>query len=146
MTGRDIEPHELAIAFDGSSNGWQRLCEAEVDVRTAPLKAGLSAAEQEVYELLEEMGEADAGTLAKGLGKHRTSVLKTLKRLRAQGSVEAREVATHNRGGRKILFRIAEEGAEALAAGRLTQRAHDSARTLSRLCTLSTLSAVCGIW
>jgi hypothetical protein len=43
------------------------------------------------------------------LRQHRTSVLKTLKRLRAQGSVEAREVATHNRGGRRILFRIAEE-------------------------------------
>ena len=57
------------------------------------------------------MGEADAGTLAKGLSKHRTSVLKTLKRLRAQGALEAREVPTHNRGGRKILFRIAEESA-----------------------------------
>jgi hypothetical protein len=111
VRGRDIEPHELAIEFDGSGNGWRRLCEAEVDVGTAPLKAGLSAAEQEVYELLEEMGEADAGKLAKGLSRHRTSVLKTLKRLRAQGCVEAREVATHNRGGRKILFRIGEEGA-----------------------------------
>jgi len=38
---------------------------------------------QVVYELLEEMGEADAGMLAKGLSKHRTSMLKTLKRLRA---------------------------------------------------------------
>jgi DNA-binding transcriptional ArsR family regulator len=75
----------------------------------ASQKAGPSAAEQEVYELLEEMGEADAGTLAMELSKHHTSVLRTLKRLRAQGSVEAREVATHNHGGRKILFRIAEE-------------------------------------
>ena len=51
---------------------------------------------------------------AKGLSK-----MKTLKRLRAQGAVEAREVPTHNRGGRKILFRIAEESAAkpALPAG-----------------------------
>ena len=45
--------------------------------------------------------------------------MKTLKRLRAQGSVEAREVPTHNRGGRKILFRIAEGSATkpSLSAG-----------------------------
>jgi hypothetical protein len=29
----------------------------------------------------------------------------------ARYTTEAREVATHNRGGRKILFRIAEESA-----------------------------------
>jgi hypothetical protein len=90
------------------------------------------------------MGEADAGTLAKEGSKRRTSVLTTLKPLRAQGSAEAREVPTHNCGGRKRIFR-------ALAAGGPTQRvddAQDGAGAVPRLCTLSALSAlsaVCGI-
>ncbi len=65
VPGRDIEPRELAIEFDGSSRGWQRMEGGEQDVRTE--------AEQEVYELLQEMGEADAGTLANGLSKDRSN-------------------------------------------------------------------------
>jgi hypothetical protein len=75
VTGRDIDDRELAVQFHGSTSCWRCLGDADAPAR--------SEAEQEVYELLEEMGEADAGMLAKGLSKHRTSMLKTLKRLRA---------------------------------------------------------------
>jgi hypothetical protein len=107
VTGRDIEPRKLALEFDGRSRGWGRREEGWLEVRTV--------VEIEVYELLLQMGEADAGTLARELGKHRTSVLRTLRRLRALGVVDGRTLPTHNLGGRKMLFRITEE-----RAGRLT--------------------------
>ena len=103
VTGRDIEPRELAIEFDGSSRGWQRLCEAQVDVRTG--------AEQEVYELLEERGEADAGTLAKGLSKDRSNAYRALKRLQAKGYVQSREVPAIQGGGKRVVFWIPQEDA-----------------------------------
>jgi len=104
VTGRDIEPRELAIEFDGSSSGWQRREDGELGVRTA--------AEQEVYELLEEMGEAHAGSLARELGKSRNTVRKTLLRLRAKGQVATKEIRATQEGGKKVLFRIPGEGAE----------------------------------
>ncbi len=103
VTGRDIEPRELAIEFDGSSRGWERMCEAQVDVRTA--------AEQEVYELLEEMGEADAGSLARELGKSRNTVRKTLLRLRDKGQVATKEIRATQEGGKKVVFHIPGEDA-----------------------------------
>jgi len=103
VTGRDIEPRELAIEFDGSSRGWQRMDEGQVDVRTV--------AEQEVYELLEEMGEGDAGTLAKGLSKDRSNAYRALKRLQAKGYVQSREVSAMQGSGKRVLFYIPQEDA-----------------------------------
>ena len=73
-------------------------------MRTAPLRAGLSAAEQEVYELVEGMGEADAGTLAKGLSKDRSNAYRALKRLQAKGYVQSREVPAIQGGGKRVVF------------------------------------------
>jgi hypothetical protein len=111
VTGRDIEPRELAIEFDGSSRGWQRMDDGELEMRTAPLRAGPSATEQEVYELLEEMGEGDAGTLAKGLSKDRSNAYRALKRLQAKGYVQSREVPAMQGSGKRVLFYIPQEDA-----------------------------------
>ncbi len=99
VTGRDIDPREMAIEFHPATSCWQSIGDAQA--RTA--------AEQEVYELLQEMGEADAGSLARQLGKHRTTVRKTLKRLQSQGHVESKLVPATKTGGKRILFYIRED-------------------------------------
>ena len=81
-------------------------CETLRGPAAAALRAGLSAAEQEAYEVLEEMGEADARSLARELGKSRNTVRKTLLRLRAKGQVATKEIRATQEGGKKVLFHI----------------------------------------
>jgi predicted ArsR family transcriptional regulator len=100
VTGRDIDERELAVQFDEGAGCWRYLGEADTPERTE--------AEQEVYELLEEMGEADAGALACELGKHRSSIFRALKRLQAKGHVQAREVPASLGKGKRFLFSVVE--------------------------------------
>ena len=72
---------------------------------------GPAAAEQEVYELLQEMGEADAGTLAQGLSKDRSNAYRALKRLQAKGYVQSREVPAIQGSGKRVVFWIPQEDA-----------------------------------
>jgi len=96
VRGRDMDDRELAVEFDRISNCWQYMGDAQGRAR--------SEAEQEVYEALEEVGEATAGELARQLGKHRTTVRKTLKRLESRGQVGSRVVAATRAQGKKVLF------------------------------------------
>jgi hypothetical protein len=104
VTGRDIDERELAVQFDDYTSCWQYMGDANA---SAPTEA-----EQEVYELVEEMGEADAGTLAQELSKDRSGVSKVLRRLRAKGQIASREVAASQGKGKKVLFYIPENHAE----------------------------------
>ena len=64
-----------------------------------------------IGESLEEMGEADAGTLANGLSKDRSNAYRALKRLQAKGYVQSREVPAIQGGGKRVVFWIPQEDA-----------------------------------
>jgi hypothetical protein len=102
VTGRDIDERELAVHFDDYTICWQYMGNGQA--RTT--------AEQEVYELLQEMGEADAGTLAQELSKDRSGVSKVLRRLRSKGQIASREVAASQGKGKKVLFHIPDNHAD----------------------------------
>ena len=64
-----------------------------------------------MYELLEETGEADAGTLARELCKDRSNAYRALKRLQAKGYVQSREVPAIQGSGKRVVFWIPQEDA-----------------------------------
>jgi predicted ArsR family transcriptional regulator len=86
------------VQFDDHTSCWQYMGDGQA--RTM--------AEQEVYELLGEIGEADAGTLARELGKHRVTVRHTLLRLQSKGHVSTKEAPARQRRGKTVLFYIPE--------------------------------------
>jgi hypothetical protein len=61
-----------------------------------------------VYELLQDVGESDAGSLANELGKHRVTVRDTLLHLQSKGHVSTKETPAGKRRGKKVLFYIPE--------------------------------------
>ena len=94
---RDAEDITLAVKLDvGVTWAWHSLGDARVVARTN--------VERETYELLQELGEADAGTLARELGKARSSVHETLQRLRARGLVATKEVPATRGSGKRVLY------------------------------------------
>ena len=96
---RDAQGLTLAVKLDvGVSWAWQWLDGAPAEART---EAG-----QEVYELLQEMSEADAGTLARQLGKQRVTVRDTLVRLGAKGHVASTVQPATKEGDKKRMFHI----------------------------------------
>lgn len=81
--GRDLEDSELRIQFDAAYTWcWQLVGDARQIAR--------EEAEDEVLQALEALGEADANSIAKELDKHRSNVLRALKRLVLEGQVSAR--------------------------------------------------------
>ena len=98
MNGRDLEPCELALEFRSREGRWVSRGDGSLEPRTA--------AEQEVYELLQETGEADAGTLAREVGKTRVAVHRTLKRLEEKGHIESMEVPAALRRGKRIVYHV----------------------------------------
>ena len=99
VTGRDIKACELALEFDGLRSRW----ELNQDLRQEEAR---STAEQEVYDVLAEAGEADAGVLAQRLGKHRITVRDALKRLEAKGQVASREEPAGRQRGKRVVFYV----------------------------------------
>lgn len=78
--GRDIGEAELRVKFDAVDTwSWHLLGDAREMARTE--------AEEEIRGALEELGPADAGRIAKHLGKKRPGVQKILKRLREQKKI-----------------------------------------------------------
>jgi DNA invertase Pin-like site-specific DNA recombinase len=101
VTGRDIDERELAVQFDGSTSCWWYVGEVDRPVRTE--------AEELAYKALEELGEADAGTLARELGKHRVTVREMLRRLETKGYVGSKVQPARKDRGKKVLFYILDE-------------------------------------
>ena len=66
-----------------------------------------SEAEDDVITALEDLEEADVGSIAKELGKTYTPVWKTCKGLKARGILETRLVNTTS-GSKKLLYRLSE--------------------------------------
>jgi hypothetical protein len=95
--GRDLEELELRIALDVPTLTWGLVGDAR--------KLAKAGTEDELQDTLAKLGEADAGTLARELGKDRSRVQRLLKRLEGEGRVSSRVVKT---GGRpKILYKVA---------------------------------------
>lgn len=95
--GRDIEPLELRIALDVPTLTWALVGDAR--------QLAKADAEGELLEALEELGEADAGALARELDKSRVAVRRILKRLESDGKVKSRiELAGKTR---KIVYVLA---------------------------------------
>jgi len=94
--GRDIEPLELRVALDAQTLTWGLVGDAR--------KLAKEETEGELLDTLGKLGEADAGSLARELGKDRSRVQRLLKRLEGEGRVSSRaEKTTH---GKKILYKV----------------------------------------
>jgi|GEM_PF-3180217 len=81
ITGRDVEESELALQWDGLTRSWQLRGDAR-DVAVAD-------AETDTLSALRELGgRADAGAVARQLGKARVNARRALERLAARGAVK----------------------------------------------------------
>jgi hypothetical protein len=95
-TGRNVLDCELALDFDPVTHSWQLVGRAD--------EVAMGEAESETMDVLGELGEADANTMAGAVGKSRQAVCKTLVRLVAQGKVSERDISTKH--GPKKLYRL----------------------------------------
>lgn len=96
--GRDVEQFSLRLTFDGKITwAWQvigdskSVSEDELDLET--------------LEALRALGEADAGTIAEALGKHRATLSRRLLRLANTGLVVPRE-ELDGRGRPRVVYRL----------------------------------------
>ena len=95
--GRDIEEFELKIEFDAVDTWkWQLVGDARQIAR--------EQAENEIIEALEGLVKADAGAIAKEVGKARQTVNTTLKRMRKDGKLHFESVETS--GGNKFTYSL----------------------------------------
>lgn len=92
--GRDIENQELRIALDIPSLSWGLVGDARLLAR--------QEADGEILEALDSLGEADAGTVARGCGRARPTVIRVLKRLANDGTIVSRSAKVDGRS--KILY------------------------------------------
>jgi len=92
--GRDIEESELALTFR-SDVGWTLKGDAR-DVAQ-------SEAEESVLAAVETLGEADAGAIARDLGKTRPAVIPILQRLEARGLIASTTTKSQT-GSVKIVY------------------------------------------
>jgi hypothetical protein len=95
IVGRELEPRELVLEFDGVTGCWQLIGDAS-DVVT-------SEREAQVLDLLAEVGEVDTQTVAKELEITERGARKLLERMRDAGKLQARTV-TIPRGGAKRVY------------------------------------------
>lgn len=96
--GRDVEEFSLRLTFDRETTwAWQLVGESK--------QVSEEQADQEALEALRALGEADAGTVAEALGKHRTTMNKRLLRLANLGLVIPREEIM-GRGRPRVLYRL----------------------------------------
>lgn len=99
--GRDIEPFELRVEFDAARSwAWQLLGDHN--------QLAKEEAEDEVLETLAALEEADAGRIAKEIGKSRIAAQGTLRRLANTGRVTRRS----DKPGGRILYRISSQERE----------------------------------
>jgi len=98
LVSRDLEEIELRVRFDSiMTYAWQLVGDERELAKTE--------AEQGVLGVLEILGEATAGDVAKEVGKTRVAVRATLNELVGRGVVGYRTTsATSKGGGRKVLY------------------------------------------
>lgn len=98
--GRDIPEIELRIEFDAATTwAWHLVGDAR--------QIAKQEADSEILDILDEMGEADAGTIARELGKSRIAVRSSLKSLANRGIVNER---IDKRGKtRALVYSVPEE-------------------------------------
>ena len=102
VVSRDLEEIELRIEFDAETTFcWSLLGDEK--------KLARSEAQQETLDLLAQLGEADAGTVASELGKSKEAARKVLNELCGLGLVTCRS-ERGSRGGRpKLLYKAIEQ-------------------------------------
>ncbi|MGB9826335.1 MAG: helix-turn-helix domain-containing protein, partial [Desulfofundulus sp.] len=100
IIGREVEPKELVLTFNGLTGCWQLVGEAS--------EVALTEREAQVMELLEELGEADAQTVAKELEVSRPAARKLLERMREAGKLSVRVKPATKDGGTKKLYSLIE--------------------------------------
>jgi hypothetical protein len=95
---RDAPELQLKIEFDAAQTySWHLVGNLNEIAR--------SEAEDDILSALEGLEEADAGSIAKELGKTYKAVWKTCKVLKARGSLQTRMVKTTS-GSTKLLYRV----------------------------------------
>lgn len=94
--GRSVRDFSLTVEFDDNSKCWQLVG----DTKTV----GQNEAQDDILSTLAELGEVDAGQVAKELGKNRTSVREVLMRLASDGKVGMKQELCANGRGKRILF------------------------------------------
>ena len=99
--GKDIEDLELRVLFDAADTWTWHL---QGDAR----QLAKAEADNDVLEVLHVLQEADAGAIAREMGKSRPTVIPVLNRLVSIGSVLRREAKTDKKRS-TVLYRRAEE-------------------------------------
>ena len=99
VEGRDVEEGEISLAFNAQGTcTWSVASDARQSARTA--------SEAEVIQALISLGEGDAEAVAASLGKDRSTVQTTLKRMRDEGRLNHRSDA---QTGRIVYFLLVRE-------------------------------------
>jgi hypothetical protein len=98
VVGRDVDEKELAVEFEAQTSCWQLLGDAR--------KVAADAAQAEVLDALETLGEADAGAVAREVGVVRSTARKHLERLCGSGQVDSKLMNVN--GTRKVVFFLKE--------------------------------------